>query len=201
MLLYRQQGDEDMYFGKQLALMRKQRDLSQEKLARQLYVSRQTISSWENDKTYLDLKSLLILSKIFNKSVDSLVKGDIDQVRYQMMRRKIYWLYISNIFCLILIYLAFTSLHWLPLSISLILMVTFTILGIENTFYLIKFSNRTNLHNVHQIMNYLNGKTSQANEINKRNLWIQYIAGGFLGIFISLLFLFLISKYILDIHF
>lgn len=63
MLLYRQQGDEDMYFGKQLALMRKQRDLSQEKLARQLYVSRQTISSWENDKTYLDLKSLLILSK------------------------------------------------------------------------------------------------------------------------------------------
>ncbi|TOY74937.1 hypothetical protein DIS16_10915 [Levilactobacillus brevis] len=62
-----------MHFGKQLILIRKQHGLSQEKLAKQLYVSRQTISSWENDKTYPDLKSLLILSKIANKSVDSRV--------------------------------------------------------------------------------------------------------------------------------
>lgn len=183
-----------MHFGKQHAL-------SQEKLAKQLYVSRQTISSWENDKTYPDLKSLLILSKIVNKSVDSLVKGDIDQVRYQMMRRKICWLYITNILCLVLIYLAFISLHWLPLSISIVIMVTFTIFGIENTFYLIKFSNRNNLHNVHQILNYLNGKHAQKNKISKRKLWIQYIFGGLLGVIISLAFLFLISKYILGMHF
>lgn len=201
MLLYRQQGDEGMHFGKQLILIRKQHGLSQEKLAKQLYVSRQTISSWENDKTYPDLKSLLILSKIVNKSVDSLVKGDIDQVRYQMRRRKMCWLYITNILCLVLIYLAFISLHWLPLSISIVIMVTFTILGVENTLYLIKFSNRNKLHNVHQILNYLNGKHTQENEISKRKLWIQYILGGLLGVLISLAFLFLISKYILGMHF
>lgn len=170
-----------MHFGKQLILIRKQYGLSQEKLAKQLYVSRQTISSWENDKTYPDLKSLLILSKIVNKSVDSLVKGDIDQVRYQMSRRKMCWLYITNILCLVLIYLAFISLHWLPLSISIVIMVTFTILGVENTLYLIKFSNRNKLHNVHQILNYLNGKHTQENEISKRKLWIQYIWVAFWG--------------------
>ena len=186
-----------MNFGKQLILIRKQHGFSQEKLAQKLYVSRQTISSWENNKTYPDLKSLLILSEIVDTSVDNLVKGDIDQLRYQRMRRKVYWLYITNVLCLLLIYLAFISLHWLPLSISLVAMVTFTILGIENTLYLIKFSNSTNLHNIRQILNYLNGKSTQKNKLTKQNLWIQYIFGGFLGILISLLLLFLISKYIL----
>lgn len=80
-------------------------------------------------------------------------------------------------------------------------MVTFTILGVENTFYLIKFSNINNLHNVHQILNYLNGKYTQENEINKRKFWVQYILGVLLGVLISLAFLFLISKYILGMHF
>ena len=80
-------------------------------------------------------------------------------------------------------------------------MVTFTILGVENTLYLIKFSNRNNLHNVHQILNYLNGKYTQENEINKRKFWVQYILGVLLGVLTSLAFLFLISKYILGMHF
>lgn len=190
-----------MSFGKQLILIRKQHGFSQEQLAKKVYVSRQTISSWENDRTYPDLKSLLILSEMVNTSVDNLVKGDIDQARYQMMRRKIYWLYITNILFLILIYLSFTSLHWLPLSISLIGMVTFTVLGVENTLYLINFSNRHNLHNIRQIINYLNGKNIHQSKITKRNLWIQYVSGGILGILIGLLFLFLISKYVLGMHF
>ena len=52
--------------------------LSQDELAGRVYVSRQTISSWENDKTYPDVQSLLLLSEIFGTSVDSLIKGDVD---------------------------------------------------------------------------------------------------------------------------
>lgn len=54
-----------MHFGKQLKLIRRQHGLSQEKLAKQRYVSRQKISSWENDKTYSYLKSLLSLAFLF----------------------------------------------------------------------------------------------------------------------------------------
>ena len=52
--------------------------MSQEELADRVYVSRQTISSWENDKSYPDIHSLVLLSEIFNVSLDDLVKGDIE---------------------------------------------------------------------------------------------------------------------------
>ena len=50
---------------------------SQEQLAEKLYVSRQTISNWERDKTYPDVQSLLMLSILFDTSIDTLVKGDV----------------------------------------------------------------------------------------------------------------------------
>lgn len=52
--------------------------MSQDDLAARVYVSRQTISSWENDKTYPDVQSLLLLSEIFDVSVDFLIKGDVE---------------------------------------------------------------------------------------------------------------------------
>ena len=52
--------------------------MSQDDLAARVYVSRQTISSWENGKTYPDVQSLLLLSEIFGATVDSLIKGDVE---------------------------------------------------------------------------------------------------------------------------
>ena len=40
-------------------------------------MSRQTISNWENDKTYPDVQSLLLLSQLFEISIDELVRGDV----------------------------------------------------------------------------------------------------------------------------
>ena len=51
--------------------------LSQEELADRIFVSRQTISNWENDKTYPDVQSLLLLSQLFEVSIDELVRGDV----------------------------------------------------------------------------------------------------------------------------
>ena len=53
-------------------------DMSQDDLAARVYVSRQTISSWENGKTYPDLQSLLLLSEVFGVTVDTLIKGDVE---------------------------------------------------------------------------------------------------------------------------
>lgn len=56
---------------------RKRAGLSQEELAERIFVSRQTISNWETDRTYPDVQSLLMLSELFDTSLDELVKGDV----------------------------------------------------------------------------------------------------------------------------
>ncbi|HER5564752.1 helix-turn-helix domain-containing protein [Streptococcus pyogenes] len=71
-----------MEIGQQIIRYRKQQALSQEKLAEKVYVSRQSISNWENDKTYPDIHSLLLLSQIFQVSLDQLIKGDIENMKY-----------------------------------------------------------------------------------------------------------------------
>ncbi len=62
----------------QLKAHRARIGLSQEELAERIYVSRQTISNWETDRTYPDVQSLLLLSSLFETSIDELVKGDVE---------------------------------------------------------------------------------------------------------------------------
>ena len=70
-----------MELGKQIKKYRQENELSQEELADRIYVSRQTISNWENDKNYPDVNSLLLLSEVFQISLDELIKGDIDRMK------------------------------------------------------------------------------------------------------------------------
>ena len=59
-------------------------NLSQEELAEKIYVSRQTISNWETGKNYPDIHSLLLLSLLFNISLDQLVKGDVESMKEEI---------------------------------------------------------------------------------------------------------------------
>ena len=69
-----------MELGNRLKELRKQQNINQDELAEKLFVSRQTISNWENDKSYPDIQSVLLLSEIFNVSVDQLLKGDVEKM-------------------------------------------------------------------------------------------------------------------------
>lgn len=66
-----------MNFSKQLKKYRELNGFSQEVLSEKIYVTRQTISKWENDKSYPDIHNLLALSLLFDISLDELVKGDV----------------------------------------------------------------------------------------------------------------------------
>jgi len=52
--------------------------LSQEELGERIYVTRQTISNWETGKSYPDINSLILLSQVFDMTIDNLVKGDLE---------------------------------------------------------------------------------------------------------------------------
>ena len=62
-----------MTFGKNLQTARKEKGLSQDALANQLYVTRQSVSQWENDKTMPSVDLLIKLSEIFDTTVDALL--------------------------------------------------------------------------------------------------------------------------------
>ncbi|MBE7320272.1 helix-turn-helix transcriptional regulator, partial [Staphylococcus epidermidis] len=66
-----------MELSKQIKKYRKKQKLSQENLAEKVHVTRRTISNWERGKNIPDLNSLILLSQIFNTSLDNLVKGDV----------------------------------------------------------------------------------------------------------------------------
>ena len=61
-----------MEIGKKLKNARIEAGLTQEKAAEKIDVSRQTISNWENEKSYPDIA----LSDLYSVSLDELLKGD-----------------------------------------------------------------------------------------------------------------------------
>ena len=83
------QGGDEIELGKQIKKHRQEAHLSQEELANRVYVSRQTISNWENDKSYPDVNSLVLLSEIFQISLDNLIKGDIEVMKDVIQKEEI----------------------------------------------------------------------------------------------------------------
>ena len=65
-----------MEIGKKLKNTRIEAGLTQEKAAEKIDVSRQTISNWENEKSYPDIISVIALSDLYSVSLDELLKGD-----------------------------------------------------------------------------------------------------------------------------
>lgn len=77
-----------MNISNQLKNYRKEFNISQEDLAQKVHVSRQTISNWENNKSYPDLQSLMLISECFKISLDELVKGDVVKMKSQLDRNE-----------------------------------------------------------------------------------------------------------------
>lgn len=65
-----------MNFSEKLQKLRKEKGLSQERLAEMLDVSRQAVSKWESGQTYPEIDKLIKLSDLFNVTLDELVRDD-----------------------------------------------------------------------------------------------------------------------------
>lgn len=71
-----------MDIGKKLKSARNNNHLTQEKVAELMQVSRQTISNWENGKSYPDVISIITLSDLYQVSLDVLLKGDLEMMQH-----------------------------------------------------------------------------------------------------------------------
>ena len=85
-----------MEIGKQIKTHRAKFGLSQEEFADKIFVTRQTVSNWENDKSYPDINSLVLMAEVFGVSLDSLVKGDIEEMNEKIKTEDIEYLNKAN---------------------------------------------------------------------------------------------------------
>lgn len=71
-----------MEIGKKLKAARAKCGLTQEQAADKLYVTRQTVSNWENEKSYPDIVSIVRISELYGVSLDELLKGDDEMMKH-----------------------------------------------------------------------------------------------------------------------
>ena len=69
-----------MKFSEKLQILRKEKGLSQEKLAELLSVSRQAVSKWESGQTYPEIEKLIVLSDLFEITLDDLLRDRYTEV-------------------------------------------------------------------------------------------------------------------------
>lgn len=66
-----------MYFGANLQYLRKRQGMTQEKLAQQLNVTRQSVSKWESGDTLPELTTLIQIAELFCCDLDALLRQDL----------------------------------------------------------------------------------------------------------------------------
>ena len=164
-----------MEIGNQIKKYRNELGLSQEELADKIFVTRQTISNWENEKNYPDIKSLVMLSSLFGISLDSLVKGDLEEMKKQIKESDIQEFHRQGTIMAIFMVLMMLSpiplvrlFHWIGFAIWGVLAV----IGIVYAFGTERWKKQQDIHTWKEITAFMDGKRldeiDRQREIGKR---------------------------------
>lgn len=164
-----------MELGKQIKTYRQEARLSQEELANRIYVSRQTISNWENDKSYPDVNSLVLLGEVFHISLDKLVKGDIDMMKEVIQKEDIAKMNrYSKIYAILLVVLIISAmpLFWWIGSWALIPFGILLVIAMYFAFKIEKIKKDHDIQTYKEILAFCEGKRlddiQKQREIGKR---------------------------------
>lgn len=151
-----------MEIGKQIKKYRMEMNFSQEELSEKIFVSRQTISNWENNKNYPDVKSLLLLSSLFNVSLDILIKGDLEEMKEQIKKEDIdKFKRDSNIFTILFILTMISVVPLMKFMGKKYGVVIWSIIFIASMYYAIKVDKHkknNNIQTYREIVAFLDGK-------------------------------------------
>ena len=150
-----------MEIGNQIKQHRATLNLSQEELAEQIYVTRQTLSNWENGKTYPDVNSLLRLSDVFGVTLDELVKGDIPKMKEQIKQTDIIEFkrasWILTIMYLVMVVSALPLWTYLKIT-GMVIWGIWTAASLLYAFHVEKLKKRHNIQTYKEIQAFMDGK-------------------------------------------
>ena len=176
-----------MDIGLQIKKFREQQKISQEELALKIFVSRQTISNWETNKSCPDVKSLITLSDIFNVSLDNFIKDDIKEMREVVEKATIKkFNVISVVFLIELIVVAVSAypLFSIKGNIGIVIWLCLFAITLYTASKIEKFKKSYDIQTYKEILAFIDGKQlthdEAQQEIGKRNyqkIIFAFIAG------------------------
>ena len=176
-----------MDIGLKIKKLREQQKISQEELALKIFVSRQTISNWETNKSCPDVKSLITLSDIFNVSLDNFIKDDIKEMREVVEKATIKnFNVISVVFLIELIVVAVSAypLFSIKGNIGIIIWLCLFAITLYTASKIEKFKKSYDIQTYKEILAFIEGKQlthdETQQEIGKRNyqkIIFAFIAG------------------------
>ena len=184
----------------QIRKHRTESGLSQKDLADKIYVTRQTVSNWENGKSYPDIQSLLLLSQLFGVTVDQLIKGDLETMKQEISQEAVdTFNRESRIFAAMCIVSAVTFIPAAALGFSRnqwwVLGVWVFLYGLtmHEAFRVEKLKKNQNLHTYREIVAYSEGRSLEeleaAEERGKRpyQAVFKVLAGAAVGVLLAAL--------------
>ena len=164
-----------MELGKQIKRYRMEANLSQEELADKVFVSRQTISNWENDKNYPDINSLVLMSEVFHVSLDHLVKGDLERMKKEIDKQEYAeFQKNSNIFSILFVVLLIVPVPLVMIFewFGMILYIGLWAIGMHFAIKLEKYKKKYDIQTYKEIVAFMEGKSlseiEKAREEGKR---------------------------------
>lgn len=183
-----------MNISKQLKNYRKEFNISQESLAEVIHVSRQTISNWENDKSYPDLQSLILLSDYFKVTLDELVKGDVVKMKNELGRNEINKFSVGMIISFILMVIS------LPFGVKFnyylfVIPFAFWIVAMVLAIKVEKIKKANNIQTYKEILNYMEKGEIPEEKKEQESLKVKVIkatlgalVGGLIGYLVFMFF-------------
>lgn len=165
-----------MDVGARIKKHREKQNISQDELALKLFVSRQTISNWETNKSYPDIKSLTMLSNIFHVTLDDFIKGDIEEMKIIVSKEKIEkFNMMSYIFLTEMLILMFSAYPLFSIDgyIGAIIWALFFVITFVTATIIEKFKKNNDIQTYKEIIAFMENKSLSyeevQQEIGKRN--------------------------------
>lgn len=192
-----------MNVGARIKKYREKQNISQDELALKVFVSRQTISNWETNKSYPDIKSLTMLSNIFHVTLDDFIKRDIKEMKRIVSKEKIEKFNImSYIFLAEMLIVMFSAYPLFSLDgyIGVIIWALFFVITFITATIIEKFKKNNDIQTYKEIITFMENKSLSyeevQQEIGKRNYQkiLLAILAGLITFIIFIIEIFIIKK-------
>lgn len=154
----------------QIRKFRTKLNLSQEELAEKIFVTRQSISNWENGKNYPDIHSIILLSTLFEVSLDQLIKGDLEQMKKEVGETEVRTFgYYSNIFAVLLLVfiVSFVPLYHFLKGVGIGISAVIFALTLYYAMKVEKLKKENQVHTYKEILAFMDGKRLDELEKNQ----------------------------------
>lgn len=192
-----------MDIGNKIKKYRESRHMSQDELALKVYVSRQTISNWETNKNYPDIKSLSLLSNIFNVPLDDFIKEDIEKMKKIVEDEKVQkFNYLGTIYLIELITLVVSAYPLFKSTgvIGTILWIILFLIALGTAHTIEKLKKENDIQTYKEIITFCERKAlthdEEQQELGKRvyQKTLFAIATGIIALIIILIIIFIFEK-------